>query len=68
MCCRLREWGPSLKKNLDPAKPTIVMCHHGVRSQQAAQYLESEGFAQLSNVKGGIHEYSVVADHSVPVY
>ena len=44
------------------------MCHHGVRSQQAAQYLESEGFAQLSNVKGGIHEYSVVADQTVPVY
>lgn len=65
---RLREWGPSIKLNLDPGKPTVVMCHHGVRSQQAAQYLEAEGFAQLNNVKGGIHEYSVTVDSSVPVY
>ena len=55
-------------KELDPAKHTIVMCHHGMRSQQAAEYLQSLGFAQLSNVEGGIHAYSLQVDPTVPTY
>lgn len=66
--CRMRQWGPVATRELDTAKHTIVMCHHGMRSQQAAEYLQSLGFAQLSNVEGGIHAYSLEVDPSVPVY
>ena len=60
--CRMRSWGQTVTRELDPAKHTILMCHHGMRSQQAAEYLESLGFSQLSNVEGGIHAYSMSVD------
>lgn len=66
--CRMRQWGPVISRELDTAKHTILMCHHGMRSQQAAEYLQSLGFAQLSNVEGGIHAYSLEVDPAVPVY
>ena len=66
--CRMRQWGPVINRELDTAKHTIVMCHHGMRSQQAAEYLQSLGFAQLSNIQGGIHAYSLEVDPTVPVY
>jgi len=39
-----------------------------MRSQQAAEYLQSLGFAQLSNLEGGIHAYSLKVDPTVPMY
>lgn len=57
-----------MTRELDTAKHTIIMCHHGMRSQQAAEYFQSLGFAQLSNVEGGIHAYSLEIDPAVPIY
>ncbi|DBA88422.1 TPA: hypothetical protein ACH3X2_004913 [Trebouxia sp. C0005] len=65
---RMRDWGRTVTRELDPFKHTIVMCHHGMRSQQAAEYLQSLGFAQLSNLEGGIHAYSLKVDPTVPMY
>ncbi|KAL3146812.1 hypothetical protein ABBQ38_014789 [Trebouxia sp. C0009 RCD-2024] len=65
---RMRQWGPVVTRELDTAKHTIIMCHHGMRSQQAAEYFQSLGFAQLSNVEGGIHAYSLEIDPAVPIY
>ncbi|XP_024536485.1 rhodanese-like/PpiC domain-containing protein 12, chloroplastic [Selaginella moellendorffii] len=62
------EWGPTIGDTLDPDKDTFVMCHHGVRSLQAAQWLKSQGFSRLHNVSGGIHAYSTRVDDKVPVY
>jgi rhodanese-related sulfurtransferase len=30
------EWAPTIQEQLDPAAETIVLCHHGVRSMNAA--------------------------------
>lgn len=65
---RMRQWGPAVTRELDTAKHTIIMCHHGMRSQQAAEYFQSLGFAQLTNVEGGIHAYSLEIDPAVPIY
>jgi rhodanese-related sulfurtransferase len=46
----------------------VVFCHHGNRSYAVASYLESEGFEQVTNLTGGIDEWSRVVDPSVPRY
>ncbi|MGD0961591.1 MAG: rhodanese-like domain-containing protein [Methylomonas sp.] len=46
----------------------VVICHHGVRSQQACLFLEHAGFQRLYNLIGGIDAWSVSCDPSVPRY
>lgn len=38
---------------LDPSRPTAVICQSGYRSSAATSLLERHGFAQVSNVSGG---------------
>jgi monothiol glutaredoxin len=45
-----------------------LTCHHGVRSQQAAEYSRREGFRNLYNLRGGIDAWSLLVDTSVPRY
>ena len=54
---------------LDPARPTVCLCHHGVRSAQVAAFLEQrQGFTAVSNFTGGIDAWSVEVDAGVPRY
>lgn len=54
---------------LDPTRPTVCLCHHGVRSAQVAAYLEQrQGFASVTNFTGGIDAWSTEVDASVPRY
>jgi rhodanese-related sulfurtransferase len=46
----------------------VVLCHHGMRSQQAAQFLVHAGFSDVSNLVGGIDAWSCQCDSSVPRY
>jgi rhodanese-related sulfurtransferase len=48
--------------------PLIVFCHHGMRSMNVVNYLESRGFENAINLGGGIHAWSVQIDSSVPCY
>ena len=52
---------------LDPARPVLVFCHHGVRSINAAVVLERAGFTAMS-VRGGIDAWSQRIDPSIPRY
>lgn len=36
----------------------VVLCHHGVRSLQAALFLKECGFKQVFSLKGGLHRWS----------
>ena len=54
--------------SLDPKTPIVFQCHHGVRSQQAAEYFRREGFRNLYNLRGGIDAWSQFVDPSVPRY
>ncbi len=49
-------------------KEVIAHCHHGGRSRQALEFLKSKGFKKLRNVTGGIDEWSLKVDSSVPRY
>jgi monothiol glutaredoxin len=52
----------------DKATPIVFQCHHGVRSQHAAEYFRREGFRNLYNLQGGIDAWSLLVDTSVPRY
>ena len=52
---------------LDRERPVLVYCHAGVRSINAAVYLESMGFVAMS-MRGGIDAWSVRIDPTVPRY
>ena len=47
---------------------TVVLCHHGIRSRNFAEFLLRQGFRRVENVAGGIDLYSRSADPSVPRY
>lgn len=53
---------------LDPEKPLVVYCHHGVRSYQAVLWLRQEGFPLAQNLAGGIDHWSQVIDPMVVRY
>ena len=53
---------------LDRDTPIVFQCHHGVRSQQAAEYFRQHGFRSLHNLSGGIDAWSTSVDPSIPRY
>jgi rhodanese-related sulfurtransferase len=62
-----REYHDALLE-LDRDTPIVFQCHHGIRSQQAAEYFRQQGFRNLSNLQGGIDAWSALVDPSVPRY
>ena len=53
---------------LDRETPIVFQCHHGIRSQHAAEYFREQGFRNLYNLRGGIDAWSVLVDPQVPRY
>lgn len=39
---------------LDPDTDLVVVCHHGLRSQHVALYLDRQGFGRVYNLRGGL--------------
>ena len=52
----------------DRETPLVFQCHHGIRSQHAAEYFRRQGFTNLYNLRGGIDAWSVLVDASIPRY
>ena len=59
---------PARIDDLDKSHPTVVICHHGVRSLQVVAFLQRLGFANLHNLQGGIDAWARGVDPAVPVY
>ncbi len=53
---------------LERDTPLVFHCHHGVRSQQAAEYFLDQGFTRVANLRGGIEAWSREVDPKVPRY
>jgi monothiol glutaredoxin len=53
---------------LDRDTPLVFQCHHGIRSQAAAEYCREQGFRRLYNLTGGIDAWSTLVDPLVPRY
>lgn len=52
----------------DRKTPLILLCHHGMRSHDAARFFTSQGFQDVSNVEGGIDNWAKTYDPSIPQY
>jgi Grx4 family monothiol glutaredoxin len=46
----------------------VFHCHHGIRSQRAAEYFLQQGFTNVLNLEGGIDAWSQLVDPSVRRY
>ena len=46
----------------------IVICHHGVRSLNVANWLRGQGVSSCQSMAGGIDRWSLEVDASVPRY
>lgn len=46
----------------------VVLCHIGGRSLQVAYWLRQQGFPNSQSMRGGIDEWAVKIDPSVPRY
>ena len=46
----------------------VTQCHHGKRSLDAAEILKEMGFSNVKSMKGGIEEWSLQIDSTVPRY
>lgn len=59
---------PNRLGELDPQQEIVVICHHGMRSLQAANYLVQSGYKNIANLTGGIDAWSCNCDNSVRRY
>ncbi len=59
---------PKRVGELDREKNIVVHCKMGGRSQQAAEFLQQQGFSHVENLAGGITAWSDKVDPSVPKY
>jgi len=53
---------------LDPGRPVVTYCHHGVRSLAARDVLVKAGFKDVQSLAGGIDAWSREIDRAVPRY
>jgi len=61
----------TLPQSLDKLKrdaEIVAICHHGMRSADATNFLLQQGFSNVKNLVGGIDAWSAQVDRSVPRY
>jgi len=51
-----------------PEDEVVVLCHHGMRSFEAASFLRAKGFARARSLAGGIDAWAAEVDPSLARY
>jgi adenylyltransferase/sulfurtransferase len=59
---------PQRLGELDKNREMVVHCKSGMRSAKAIQFLRQQGFAKLTNLKGGILAWADKIDPKMPKY
>jgi len=59
---------PKTLPSLDKTREIVVMCRSGVRSADAARFMQAQGFSRVKNLAGGILRWSNDVDPRVPRY
>ncbi len=62
------ELAQEIVNSWDKNTPIILHCHHGMRSMSAALYFQQQGFTNLANMEGGIDQWAIDVDTSLPRY
>lgn len=52
----------------DKNAPIMLICHHGIRSFDAARFFTSQGFQNVSHVEGGIDDWAKTVDSNLAQY
>jgi len=59
---------PDQAASLDRNCLTVLHCHHGRRSRKAVDFLCEQGFTNVRNLTGGIHEWAECIDPQMTRY
>lgn len=59
---------PGALNELDPEQEYALICHHGMRSQRACDFLYANGFSKLINLAGGIEAWACDIDPQMARY
>ena len=59
---------PTRLSDLPDDRELVLVCHHGNRSQVAAQWLERNGYTRLHNLRGGVAAWADDVDPRMPRY
>lgn len=59
---------PERLADIPQHRPLIVVCHHGMRSYQVAEFLLARGFADVANLDGGIDAWARAVDPTLARY
>ncbi len=59
---------PERIHELNKNEPIVVICHHGMRSDSVAYFLDQQGFEQVFNLTGGIHAWANSCDAEMALY
>lgn len=59
---------PQSLAQLNRDSEIIAICHHGMRSADATNFLLQQGFNTVKNLVGGIDAWSTQVDGTVPRY
>ena len=59
---------PQRTGELDPEAKTVVICHFGMRSREAGNFLEASGFRDIANLEGGLDAWAERVDEDMPRY
>ena len=59
---------PRAMSRLPADRDIVVVCHHGVRSLQAAAWLARAGFSRVHNLRGGIAAWADQVEPTMPRY
>ncbi len=46
----------------------VIICHHGIRSLQIANFLENNGYKQIINLDGGVDAWAESVDTDMAQY
>ncbi len=53
---------------LDKGAEYVLLCHHGMRSEMAAQWMAAQGFSKVCNLVGGIDAWSQTVNPDLARY
>lgn len=59
---------PQRLADLPKDKTIVTICHHGMRSQQVAQFLLQNSFTDIINLTGGVNAWAAEVDNTMPRY
>lgn len=59
---------PTRLSEIPQDRPLIVVCHHGMRSRQVAEFLLARGFGDVANLDGGIDAWARTVDTELERY